>query len=564
VPTTRSRSQVIFNHLPGSLLYDEARNLRGIVTDVNGTLDSSIDINRLADRVRFEIQRWREGENGESGEVNPDVGVIQPSYIDIVRPESVEWKIFPYYFRCRRITECGIWQYRQDLLDNEGRCHRCTASLEQTPFVWVHHCGYLTSLAPGRDAHCKLHRERSLYLYDTGKFTTSSWRCRECGHQAQVGFLQCPQCRSTNPRPQPMRWNDPGVYSSVTFQMVNLYQEDRQRLLAADKRDSALEALLSGKLAPGSSTVLSLADLTGAVCPQCGIAASSSARFCDQCGAQLSMNEIQSMSESVLPFPVIDDLVTYALLWDLAGTSSLAFQETKESIKRFGMADFIHLERFPVSLVGLGYRRQRSKRPATLCLFPTGDVKKMIRVFTNSTEVEACGIRLDAQCILSWLNTNGLLAGDIEVKLDSPQSAFVELHTIMDHEPIIQQIVLGLLHTISHAFIIGLSWCSGMDLASFSEVLLPGALTTIVHAGDTSLGGLSAVFTQTPLQPIELAASDLFTCQLDPSCTEDDGGACVACLHLPLGCDRWNSALSRAYLFGGLTKESHAIKQGFW
>lgn len=565
MPTTRSLTQVIFNHLPGSLIYDDEQGLLGRVTNVEGNLDSSIDINRLADRIRSEIDRWRQGDNGQTGIVNPDVGFLQPTDVEIVRPEIVEWEVFPYYFRCRK-DGCGIWQYREDLVSHQGHCHRCNSPLEQTPFVWIHHCGYLTTLAPGRRAHCKQHREHSLYLYDTGTFTTSSWRCRECGHQAQIGFLECPQCNSTNPRPQPMKWNDPGVFSSVNFQMVNLNQEDRQTLYAAPQRDTALEVMLSGQLAPGSGSVLKLAGKTGTICSQCGTAASISAKFCNQCGAPLSdskSSDKSTIQESVFPSAVTEDLVTYALLWDAPGTSSLRFQQQWNPIDRFGIADLVHIEKFPVSLIGLGYRRQRSKRPATLCLFKAKATTKVIRVFTDSTEVEACQLRLDAGAVLDWLLGNDLIDEE-SIKTDSSPNAFDRLQTLMNSDPTVTSIVLGLLHTVSHAYVIGLSWCSGMDLPSFSEQILLGALTTIVHAGDTSLGGLSSVFSQAPWQPLEMAAEDLVACQLDPSCSDDDGGACVACIHLPLGCSMWNSALSRAYLFGGQTKEGYVIKRGFW
>jgi hypothetical protein len=565
MPTTRSLSQVIFNHLPESLLYDDEQGLFGKVTNVEGTLDSSIDVNRLADRIRSEIDRWRQGDSEQAGTVNPDVGFLQPTDIEIIRPDMVEWEVFPYYFRCRK-DGCSIWQYRDDLVSHQGHCHRCNSPLEQTRFVWIHHCGYLTTLAPGRRAHCKKHRERSLYLHDTGTFATSSWRCRECGHQAQIGFLECPQCNSTNPRPQPMRWNDPGVFSSVTFQMVNLNQENRQTLYAAPQRDTALRVMLSCQLAPGSGSVLRLASKTGTVCSQCGTAASPSARFCDQCGARLSHNNSNDQSidqESALPITVVDDLVTCALLWDAPGTSSLRFQQHWNPVDRFGIADLAYIERFPVSLIGLGYRRQRSKRPATLCLFKANAAAKYIRVFTDSTAVEACELRLDADAVYSWLLDNAPISKE-SVETMAPQNAYDLLQILMDRDPSIEQLVLGLLHTVSHSYIIGLSWCSGMDLPSFSEQLLPGALATIVHAGDTSLGGLSSVFSQAAWQPLELAAEDLVACQLDPSCSDDDGGACVACIHLPLGCSMWNSALSRAYLFGGQTKEGYVIKRGFW
>jgi len=377
--------------------------------------------------------------------------------------------------------------------------------------------------------------------------------------------LQCPQCNSTNPRPQPMRWNDPGVFSAVTFQMINLNQEDRQRLLVANNRDAALETVLSGKLEPGIGAAINFADRLMTICPDCGTRNESAAKFCDQCGVKLYIDKSQIIFENVLlPSNVIDDLVTFALLWDLPGTSSLRFKQAWSPIERFGIADLIYLEKFPVSLVGLGYRRQRSKRPATLCFFPVSSGQKKIRVFTNSTEVEACGVRLEPGAVLNWLYANDILTRNSEVGSISSRNAFDELQMMISHDPILEQIVLGLLHTISHAYIIGLSWCSGMDLSSFSEELLPGALIVIVHAGDTSLGGLSSVFSQVPWQPFELATNDLVACQLDPSCTEDDGGACVACLHLPLGCSMWNSLLSRSYLFGGQIKEDCAIKQGFW
>src|SRR5262249_31551679 len=160
----------------------------------------------------------------------PDIKYVTPSDLEVIRPEYVEWEMFPYYFRCRR-SACGVWQYKRDLFERRGRCVRCDApSVEQAPFVWIHHCGYLVPLAPGRRQQCPSPKERALYLYDTGTFTTSSWRCRECAHQAPVGFLQCPQCTSVKPRPQPMRWNDPGVFASVTLQIINLPQADREQI----------------------------------------------------------------------------------------------------------------------------------------------------------------------------------------------------------------------------------------------------------------------------------------------------------------------------------------------
>ncbi len=561
--TTRSLPQIIFNHLPGSLIYDDKQGCLGRIIKVTGPPDASIELNRLTDRIRFEIDRWCESENDESGTTNPEVGYLQPNDIEVVRPEYVEWELFPYYFRCKRNTQCGIWQWKRDLFANEGQCHQCQGALEQTPFVWIHHCGYIQPLAPGTKAHCPTHAEKYLHLFDTGTFVTSSWRCRKCGHQANIGFMHCPQCKSTKPRPQPMRWNDPGVFSSVTFQMINLSEEDRQRLITSNNKYTILSAVLSANLEPGKCTINNLADESGEICPQCNATPPATAKFCPECGYSLPTSDTYDAVDEYTQYDeIFDDLVTYALLWDLAGTSSLRTVEEWDAVSRFGVADITHMERFPISLVGLGYRRQKSKRPATLCLFEPESRSKSVRVFTNSMELEACAIRLDSGVVLQWLEANGLLdSGTTEM---ATKNTFDELYLLVANSPPIQQAVLGLLHSISHSYIIGLSWCSGMDLVSFSEELLPGVLTAVIHAGDTSLGGLSSVFKQVPWQPLELVSEDLVACQLDPACSEDDGGSCVACLQLPRGCTLWNSSLSRAYLFGGQTKDGFYITRGFW
>ncbi len=562
MPTTRSRPQIIFRHLPGSLFYDDEQGVQGLVKDVTGKLDSSIDLNRLADRIRQWIDAWKEQSEGEPGKVSPDVDYLQPTDIQVVYPEFVGWELFPYYFRCTR-NDCGIWQYRRDVEENQGRCVRCErASLQQTPYVWVHHCGYIVPLVPGGAAHCPRHGEKLLYLHDTGTFSTSSWRCRGCGHQATFGFMNCRQCGMGDPRPQPMRWDDPGTYSSVTMQIINLREERRQRLLAAENRDSALQAVFTRVIEAGQDSIVVMAEASDRVCPGCGSEVSNSAHFCAECGSRLQIPEGTDQVPSSVPGEALDDMVTYALLWDLPGSKSLASTKMWNSGSHYHASDILYLERFPVSLVGLGYRRQLSKPPATLRLFDATISSKSIRVFTNSADVEAWAIRLDPASVWNWLVSN-----DVGIDAKRPEGECEMLSALqvqMSLSESVHTAVTGVLHSVSHAAIIGLSWCSGMDLPSFSEELLPRALTTVVHAGDTSLGGLSSVFEQTPWQPLEMASGDLVACQLDPACTEDDGGACIACLHLPRGCTMWNTNISRAYLFGGRSKDLDVIEHGFW
>jgi hypothetical protein len=188
-------------------------------------------------------------------------------------------------------------------------------------------------------------------------------------------------------------------------------------------------------------------------------------------------------------------------------------------------------------------------------------------------EVEAVAVRLDALRVINWLGDNALVTEEtVQEGLACPHEfARLELLAhVRASDASVAEAIVGLVHSVSHAVILGLSSCSGMDLASFSEEILTGTLTTIIHAGDSSLGGLSSVFKQAPWQPLETSVEDLVICQLDPACTEDDGGACIGCIYLPIGCMLWNASLSRAYLYGGRTtahgrvEEGQFVERGFW
>ena len=563
MPTTRSRPQVLINHLPGSLLYDDDLSCLGRVTSVDGPQDVSLDMNQLAEQVRLEIERWKNPPEGTGGNVTPDPGFVQPTDIEAIQPEAVEWERFPFYFRCGQ-SSCGVWQYKAEVLENEGRCKKCGQSgLEQTPYIWVHHCGFITPLVPGTARHCRRHGDRSLFFHDTRSFVTSSWRCRECSHQAPTGFQPCRQCASVDPRPQPMRWDDPGAFSSETFQMLNLPQATAEILLQAPRRDSALRGVVGSQIPPGSGAVMSFLDETAENCPQCETPVGAAAKFCPQCGASLPDRDASDDSGDSIEGEITGEAVALAQLWDMPGTESLRRNQGVGALESSGVADLLFVEHFPVSLVGLGFRRQLSKRPATLNLFPARNSSKAMAVFTNSTEVEALGLRLDAGAILKWLASNGKIAQEVvDDALEHDEMG--KLSAIRSLAPDAMSAVSGLLHTASHAFIYGLSWCSGMDVTSFRELILQSVLTTFVHAGDSALGGLSSVFRQAPLQPLDMAAADLVACQLDPACSDHDGAACVACVFLPLGCAMWNSELSRAYLFGGKISESETIENGLW
>jgi hypothetical protein len=89
-----------------------------------------------------------------------------------------------------------------------------------------------------------------------------------------------------------------------------------------------------------------------------------------------------------------------------------------------------------------------------------------------------------------------------------------------------------------------------LEASSLGELIMTDALAFAIYAGDSELGALTAAFDQM-LDVVMDGMTDFNSCRFDPSCRDDDRGACVGCIQMPRGCPWFNESLSRAYLFGG-------------
>src|SRR5690606_9733956 len=124
--------------------------------------------------------------------------------------------------------------------------------------------------------------------------------------------------------------------------------------------------------------------------------------------------------------------------------------------------------------------------------------------------------------------------------------------------------VLGLVHSVAHRVLKAVAVRSGLSSESLSEYLLPHNLAFIIYADTRSefvLGGLDHVFRNHFADSLEQMDADR-RCVFDPPCREHTG-ACAFCMYLSeTSCERFNSALSRWYLFGG--GNTGITWRGYW
>jgi hypothetical protein len=280
--------------------------------------------------------------------------------------------------------------------------------------------------------------------------------------------------------------------------------------------------------------------------------------------------------------------VAWAILRDLESSRSLRYEAARKESEnvplatdpfrwglqqaaRVGVHDLVLVDSFPLTTATLGFTRHTSGPPAWLTGLQTIEDrgKQLHPIYTHTVETEAWMVQLGAVAVALWLIENGVepfaaeLAGIIAAHQRDERTLkewFIERLARIDSDLCtpedlkLHAVVFSLLHTYSHVLLLSLATQSGLEAGSLGEVILADALGFVVYAGDTDLGAFSAAFTQMAGVVFSEVADAYASCKLDPSCSQDDGGACVGCIQLQHGCQTWNEHLSRSYLFGGPTK----------
>lgn len=274
-------------------------------------------------------------------------------------------------------------------------------------------------------------------------------------------------------------------------------------------------------------------------------------------------------------------------------TQKSKIENDKLLANSLGLINLGIIQNLPILLAGIGYTRYFANPIGVdgtndnIKLNPyTTDSKGRIPIYTARNSTEAFLYELDPWRLAAFIEMNSDLEIPPEVKLNEIGlrawlwnileplymlgESYFKLFKFEEDKGIqvdvINALVFGVLHTISHALISTAHQYVGIDKDSLSEYLFPSHLSGLLYVSshvEFTLGGIDAVFKSNLSQWLGSMRDFANVCSFDPVCNES-GGACMACLYTKFGCSYFNRNLSRSYLFGGKISDYDREIIGFW
>ena len=585
----RSKTQVMFNHLPGQVF----RHENGVIAQVKRVAtEPSYAINQalVFDGLSRELGRWAY----QNGYRDPST---HPDRYSLVEPvDEVVYDLWPLNMRCKR---CGVIRIFNSSKEIPGspRCRRkgCGGHLEQLPFLQVHQCGNLQPLLIQR---CNTHGYDALVLDDPGNFADAQLRCLDCGVPVKgLGYRGCTGCNMPGDRYMrslPVR--APGRFFTHYFPLVTLKSVTLGRfkkeaagpavVLASylddvrdidDELDDAAHVRKGARLSP--EQIAQIRDAVKHLPPEVQAAALPVAHD-DRWGeiedavgqyAVDMLGVVQRLQERAMIFAGAGDLRVRRLQDFEEAARKLGQQATvrrmqaeEHELEQAGFSRALVVENFPIALVAYGWTRlTNTDTDARLNAFPPlRNDKTPLYVSTSNTE--AVFLELDPVRVCSWLHDNGLLAAAPA----DPRDARLQVLREMAAETPAAVAARNLCHTVSHALIRNLGELAGFGEDTMAEYLIPEALTIGLYANvhqEFTLGALVSLVEHHLSTWLKEAMRGTEICTWDPRCSEHDG-ACANCLHLAFGCEHRNHSLDRALLYGSPSPDVRwtAVAVGYW
>ena len=585
----RSKSQVMFNHLPGQVF----RHENGLIAKVGRVAtEPSAAINPVLvyNRMSSELGAWPHQNGFRDPATHPDrYTLVEPVH-------EVVFDLWPLNMRCKRCGVIRIFNTNRDI-PTSPRCQRsgCGGHLEQLPFLQVHQCGNLQPLLIQR---CNTHGYDALVLDDPGNFADAQLRCLECGVPVKgLGYRGCTSCNMPGDRYMrslPVR--APGRFFTHYFPLVTLKSPTLGRL----SKEPAGPAVVLGSYLDDVRDVEAELDDAAHV----------------RKGARLSPEEIEKIRDAVkhlppdlqaaalpashddewaeietaLGQPVVDGLGVAQRLQEramiFAGAGDLRvrrledFEDTarklgqQATVRRLqgeqqelldaGFARAVVVENLPIALVAYGWTRlTKDASTARLNAFPALRNEKT-PLYVSTSNTEAVFLELDPVRVCAWLHDNGLLAAAPADGREARLQVLREMHAGTPAATAAR----NLCHTISHALIRNLGELAGFGEDTMAEYLIPEALTVGLYANvhqEFTLGALVSLVEHHLSTWLKAAMRGTEVCTWDPRCSEHDG-ACANCLHLAFGCEHRNMDLDRALLYGLADPAARgtAVATGYW
>ncbi len=240
------------------------------------------------------------------------------------------------------------------------------------------------------------------------------------------------------------------------------------------------------------------------------------------------------------PTLLVDDLPVISATFGYTRRSFEPTYEENGALLPTHLRAFYPLEQFAAKRIG---------RPAAVGTIP---------ILAREGDHEGIFLGLDPERVLSWLAHNDVrLPDDNQSPIVRILQALEEVDRYYDtvwQKPALR-LVLGLLHSLSHAAMRVVSRFAGLERTSISEYLFLPLLGMVIYANSSTfkMGCMETMMRSNLFEFLEALGEEAMTCLIDPDCI-DHRGACAGCLYSPeISCRVFNHGLSRAFLIGGHT-----------
>lgn len=583
----RSRTQVLYRHLPKSVYHHEDGPIIRTVRVEGPSLDSQINLAVLYEELDAQLRRWP-----------PDqlVNLVLPSAageraFEVVLPETVYYDVWPLVLKCR--GSCGrVRRFfepqqltGQTHADGKLRCASCGGPMRQLRYYSCHQCGKATELFTPRCDDCNGYDH--VYFVDTGSFITSYWRCLRHGFLQKTRQSPCSCGRfaradATQPFMRSFTTRDPRTYYPQTVSFLNPKSLTYDNFQKHPSRGRIALASLVGEV---QSLEYAMQALAGG---------SDGSRMTEEEWSEALRTKYAGLDEADIDAirrirgPVTDGPLSVAAptgpLAELAtsrrvleraalfdpellerrslvearehadrnGRTLMAakLRAAKDAATRLGIADIAVCTEFPVALAAYGYTRiRREPGEASVTGFQvrsTTGGSSRYRIFALPAETEALVVSLSAVSVLTWLEATHNWTGSVPSSEKEARLKVVELFAEADD---LAGRVRTLTHSISHALLRSLAdGRSGFGEASMAEWVSPETLTCAVYVASLhseSLGALWTVLHHGCEEWLQGAIDAVWSCQNDPLCHLRESRACERCLFVTFGCPVFNEDLSR-------------------
>ncbi len=615
---TRGQTQILYRYLPGAIFSHDDYGLCK-VNEVIIEDAEKINQSALFDTLIETLSQWQRPEFRDQF---PDPRELKNRRLyKYGQPREVLFDPYPTILQCKKCKTVTEYSRINKKGIQPGVCTQkdCNGHFVQLGYVEAHNCGRMKELHIWR---CSKHGNASIKFNDTGRAQTSTWYCGICGENQKLRMTPC-ACAYSNVVDELRRSKydkylhvysvtDPGLYSPHVVAFINFPEEEEKKLsqglditylllarvweildgsvldllskrkqfsLEGSEGWSELEEIVKAleeinpehpkvleyrkrmEKPPGQNEINTVKDLLGKGATN---ADAPSRKLVEHVALRDKMN-----------LTSIDTVCERLVLRGRAHESEDYRRKAQNIFDDLGIQKAFIINDFPIALTALGYTRvTKDTKRSLFNPFTVGEDGK-IPLYVIPTETEGLWFHLDPIRVLSWLIDNGLSTGGVP---SNKAEAWARLHQealrhILNQAtelPSAAYAVHLLIHTISHLFLRCVEW-SGFGSSSVGEYLMPGTLSFVVYANrftESKIGGLTTLFEQRlPLWLMDVYQSGR-SCIYDPLC-EEDGGACVGCLHREFNCPYFNNDLSRSCLYGGLLPDTNGmgmtlIHQGFW